>query len=282
MGALLGAQATNGLDAGRLGLTWRQIPAGTYAIGANDIKDNLPENVSLDAFELADVPTTNAQFAAGLKQLGERTSVLMVEEGPDHHWRILARGTAEELRGKDLADLFSHITMGDLFTESGLRTFDSRRSATIGPIVSVSLAARSVSGFDGPNQPALVAPIEASAFAAVFGLRLPTGMEWEAAAGDLSEAKYLNERKLREVAHFLPAQATADVRSKQPNKFGLYDMLGEVWQAMANSYKIDDGRYRELRGGAWNFDASFARTARRVSNSNPLFWRNNFGFRLAR
>lgn len=281
MGALLGAQATDGLDAGKLGLTWRQIPAGTYAIGAEDIKDNPPENVSLDAFELADVPTTNAQFAAGIQQLGARTCVLMVE-GPDHHWRILARGTAEELKGQGLADLFSRITMGDLFTESGLRTFDLRRSATIGPIVSVSLAARTVSGFDRPNQPALIAPIEASAFAAVFGLRLPTGVEWEAAAGDLSEAKYLDEKYLRNVAHFRPADATADVRSKQPNKFGLYDVLGEVWQAMANPYRINDERYRELRGGAWNFDASFARPARRASNSKPLFWKNNFGFRLAR
>ena len=89
-------------------------------------------------------------------------------------------------------------------------------------IISVTLGARLMQGFDHPNQPAIVLGFEASALAALFGLKLPTGIQWEIAAGNLRDKKYRKEKELKAVAHF-HAEATADVRSKAPNQSGLYD-----------------------------------------------------------
>jgi len=88
---------------------------------------------------------------------------------------------------------------------------------------------------------------------------------------------------------------TAPVGSFKPNRFGLYDMLGNVWQwvedCYANSYRdapIDgtartrvDCRLHSLRGGSWNDSAKSVRSASR--NGVATEERNNTdGLRVAR
>ena len=136
MGALLGTQATAGLNAAEIGLAWGQtIVAGTYEVGAPDLENNPVRNETIDrAYALADTPTTNAQFAAGLRQLEGRTTVLMTTL-PKNRWAILARGTEEEIREIDMKRLTeivvslvpqqpSFIKVGDYFASGALRAFD--------------------------------------------------------------------------------------------------------------------------------------------------------------
>jgi formylglycine-generating enzyme required for sulfatase activity len=80
-------------------------------------------------------------------------------------------------------------------------------------------------------------------------------------------------------------QQTADVGSLPPNAWGLYDMHGNVWEWCADSWHssyrgaptdgsawIDnDNRYRVLRGGSWDSNPSFCRSAVRYDISRDVF-----------
>ncbi len=88
---------------------------------------------------------------------------------------------------------------------------------------------------------------------------------------------------------------TAPVGSYQPNAFGLYDMIGNVWEWTEDCWNAkyaaapSDGSprtsgncgQRVLRGGSWFDSAAFARSAMRIGYS--VGTRYHFlGFRVAR
>jgi formylglycine-generating enzyme required for sulfatase activity len=88
---------------------------------------------------------------------------------------------------------------------------------------------------------------------------------------------------------------TAPAGSFRPNPFGLYDMLGNVWEWCADLYSKDDyskhqrltaismdaGAHRIIRGGGWNSYPRRGRCAHR--NNDDASRRHQFlGFRLSR
>ena len=86
-------------------------------------------------------------------------------------------------------------------------------------------------------------------------------------------------------------EATAPVGSFKPNAFGLFDMLGNVWEWTCSEYKASyDGseqkcavsaNYYSLRGGSWFDIPRWVRAADRGSG-DPDTRDNLVGFRLAR
>jgi len=86
---------------------------------------------------------------------------------------------------------------------------------------------------------------------------------------------------------------TAPVGSFQPNGFGLFDVLGNVWEWTCSGYEssyegaeqrcVDkgDSSPRALRGGAWNNAPWDVRTASRFRFSHD-YRSNHVGLRLAR
>ncbi len=135
--------------------------------------------------------------------------------------------------------------------------------------------------------------------------RLPTEAEWEFAArgGNKSQGyKYAGSNNIDDVAWYwynIPSQSsgtagygTQPVATKQPNELGIYDMSGNVWEwcsdwygSYSNASQTDpqgpsSGSYRVLRGGSWDYYASYCRVSFRyyiIPDGNNYY----LGLRLA-
>ncbi len=137
--------------------------------------------------------------------------------------------------------------------------------------------------------------LNARAKVAGWVYRLPTSDEWEyACRGGPVPAKdyYRFDFYLDKPTNTLPAnranfkdsalKRTCEVGSYPPNRLGLYDMHGNVFELCNDLVIDDDGRsLRRLRGGSWLDDAALCRAGRTASVA-PSDNYNGGGMRVAR
>lgn len=126
--------------------------------------------------------------------------------------------------------------------------------------------------------------------------RLPTEAEWEAAAraGSSDAYSFKAPDKAEDFAWLQTNSEKAPHRTgtRKPNKYGLSDMHGNVWEWVSDfydktyyaqrPYKDPQGPLKGdehvIRGGSWDFDADSARSGNRASTDSP---NDDIGFRCA-
>ena len=130
------------------------------------------------------------------------------------------------------------------------------------------------------------------------GYRLPTEAEWEYAAragttaatyGTLGSVAWVSTINF---SNDKSKSTTHPVGQKLPNAWGLYDMLGNVWEwtgdwkgtypaSVTDPTGAPSGARRVFRGGSWEWLDIFTRVATRGSNA-PDFRDHDLGFRLVK
>lgn len=214
---------------------WVTVAKQTFTMGTNDHLGFVADgegpatDVSVDAFAMADTPVTNRDFAAFVQATGYVTTaekqgasqvlaLLMPEDERDHYPHQADTPWWLMVPGANWAHPFGpHSSLNYAYMEH--------------PVVHVSLA-------------------DALAYANWAQLRLPNEAEWECAARAGSQTTYPWGDELVDMAGYhaniwqgeFPWQnsakdgyiGTAPVYTYEPNAYGLYQMIGNVWEWCAN------------------------------------------------
>lgn len=198
------------------------IPGGAFLMGSNDhYKEERPARLArTDAFLIDITSVTNRMFAAFVRATGHTT----IAEREGGSAVFIGPQTAADVRAQPT---WWHLVEGAYW----------RHPYGEGSVIN-----------DRLDHPVVhVAHRDALAYAAWAGKRLPSEIEWERAArGGLEGAVYAwgdtmapNDRSMAHVwqGDFptvnrgrYARSGTAPVGSFPPNGFGLYDMIGNVWE----------------------------------------------------
>ena len=257
------------------------VPAGTFQMGTDDgrfpaDREGPVREVSTSAYAIAPLLVTNDEFASFAAATGQRT--LAETEGwsfvfagllPDDHTPTRGVAGAEWWRAVEGAD-WRH---------------------PYGPH-------RNLDGL-GDHPVVHVTWLEARAYAAWVGGRLPSEAEWERAArGGLEQATYAwGDELVPGGAHqcniwqgTFPTDntlddgwlATSPVGSYPANGLGLHDTAGNVWEWCADWFD-EATRHRVIKGGSYLCHDSYCnryRVGARSSNT-PDSSTGNMGIRVA-
>jgi len=253
-----------------------QIPAGTFTMGSptnivDYFDDETQHQVTLSAFSMSKYEITNAQYAAFLNTKSIGSNGLYAAGA--YPAQTLIYPTI------DRYDWGLHYTGGQWIPVAGYENH---------PVINVTWYG-------------------ATEYANYAGGSLPTEAQWEYACRATTDTPFNTGTCLTNIqadynwdypyntcANTITTYpgTTMTVGSYNANVYGLYDMHGNVWEWCSDwygTYPTTDqhnptgaatGMSRVFRGGSWNSNARFCRSAYRA-NYYPDSYTNFIGFRLA-
>jgi formylglycine-generating enzyme required for sulfatase activity len=260
------------------------LPGGWFAMGSEDADVNPGDGegpirrVHAPAFSMAPTTVTNVQFVAFIEETGYLTTA--EREG----WSYVFAGF--------VVDKLSPFVRGRAAGTPwwlGVDGADWRHPE--GPGSDITRR---------PHYPVVhVSHFDAQAYCGWAGVRLPREYEWEyAARGGLVGQRFPwgNEREPRGRYRCniwrgrFPVVNTADdgwrgacpVTEFPPNGYGLYNMVGNVWEWTADRWSAGDTDRYAMRGGSYLCHDSYCnryRVAARTSNAGDAT-AGNLGFRV--
>jgi len=122
---------------------------------------------------------------------------------------------------------------------------------------------------------------------AADGYRLPTEEEWEGACRAATTGRLPFPGDASQLGRYAWTKGNSEgklhpVAQKEPNGWGLHDMLGNVWQ-WTNDWADAEKKQRALRGGAWDTDPARIEVALRKKEfpvyTDACFGVDSNGFR---
>jgi formylglycine-generating enzyme len=281
------------------GMVW--IPGGEFSMGAADPRgaaDGGPDaladarpihRVRVDGFWMDRTEVTNAQFAAFVRATGY---VTVAERTP----------TAADIPGAAREDLVAGSVVFAA-PDGAVPLSDSRRWWRYEPGASWRHPFGPGSDIAGRDDYPVVhvAYPDAAAYAAWAGKRLPTEAEFEfAARGGLAGRRYAWGDELRPAGRFMANtfqghfpdedsrgdgwRGLAPVAKFPPNRYGLHDIAGNVWEWCSDWYRPDTyatlaslGRVAENpRGPDSSLDPAEPGVAKRVQRGGSFLCSSQF------
>jgi Uncharacterized conserved protein len=250
-----------------------EIPTGEFTMGCDGKRDDVEggcsddekpaHKVKISTFKLAKTEVTVAQFRAFVDATGYKTTA----EEKGSCWSLDAKGSWSDVKGNSWRKL-------------GFKQDDDHPVACV-------------------NWDDAQAYVDWLKKETQQPYRLPTEAEWEYAARGGKEGAYPWEQSIgKNNANCLgdlcgdKFEYTSPVGSFAENPFGLKDMHGNVWEWVSDwkgAYAAEpqqdpkgasSGTHRVLRGGSWDSDGRFVRSAFR-DDRTPDARNNVIGFRPA-
>ncbi len=263
---------------------------GTFNMGSNngESREKPVHSVTLTrAYAMNTHEVTNAQYAAVMNKALDRSWVTASTSALRN-----VSGNQQELLDIDDSDCRIDYSGGNLVVQSGYGDHPVLEVTWYGAVA----FAYYLNELEGREQTYSLG--DWGVDHAKAGYRLPTEAEWEYAARGGASSRgytYAGSNTVGDVGWYSgnSGSSTHPVGEKQANELGLYDMSGNVyewcwdWYGGYSSGSQTDpagpstGSYRVLRGGSWNYFASYLRSASRLNGSPG----NSFsfgGFRLVR
>jgi formylglycine-generating enzyme required for sulfatase activity len=220
------------------------ISGGTFTMGSNDhyAEEAPAHQVAVEGFWIDAYPVTNLQFGRFVKATGYRTLAERVPDAADYPGatpELLVAGSVVFVRPAQRVDLNNHNNWWHWVPGACWRHPEGPGSTLNGrerhPVVHVAYE-------------------DAAAYAAWAGKALPTEAEWEFAAHDgldgaeyawgdtlMPEGRVMANTWQGEFPHentlLDKYERTSPVGAFPPNGYGLYDMIGNVWELTDDWYQ---------------------------------------------